>query len=389
MDRLQNSKTFSTQLKLLTMPSSKTGKPWVVALIATCALRLVYSILGALIAPHLKLDPALVRSNDFTERLMTPDGGWPYRLLGVWERFDTLWYIHIAAHGYDRPEAVVFFPLYPLLIRILSPLLQSPLAASLLISTISVFFLVWGFQKLIELDLPGETVRRALILFAVWPSSFILFAGYPESLLIALMIWSVYFARRERWLRAGLLGLLAGLTKAVGVCVVIPLIVIAWREKSWKALPAAICLLSLPIVKAAINFSGHQFASGAYPKYWKTEVAFPWTTFFAAIRESFTTLDALLILNLTALGVIFIPAFIKRLRLEYTLFTLATLVLFLTKKTDPLLQSASRYSMEVFPAFASLAAILKHPFLFALSLFLMALLNLILLWSFFNWALVV
>jgi len=389
MDRLQNSKTFSTQSKLLSTPSNKSGKPWVVALIATCALRLVYSILGALIAPHLKLDPALVRSNDFTEHLMTPADGWSYRLLGVWERFDTLWYIHIAEHGYDRPEAVVFFPLYPLFIKSLSPLLHSSLIASLLISTISTFFLVWGFQKLLDLDLPNETARRVLILFAVWPSSFILFAGYPESLLIALMIWSVYFARGGRWLWAGLLGLLAGLTKAVGVCVVIPLAIIAWRKKSWRSLPAALCLLSPLIVAAIIKFSGHQLASGAYPKHWKTEVASPWTTLFAAIHQSLTTFDALLILNLTALGVIFIPAFIKRFRLEYTLFALATLVLFLTKKTDPLLQSASRYSMEVFPAFASLASVLKHPFLFALSLFLMALLNLILVWSFFEWALVV
>jgi hypothetical protein len=389
MDRLQNSKTFSTQLNLLSRPSKKPGKPWGVALIATCVLRLVYSILGALIAPYLKLDPTLVRSNDFTEHLMTPADGWSYRLLGMWERFDTLWYIHIAAQGYDRPEAVVFFPLYPLLIRILTPLLQSPLIASLFISTISTFFLFWGFQKLLELDLPNETARRALVLLAVWPSSFILFAGYPESLLIALMIWSVYSAREGRWLWAGLLGLFAGLTKAVGICVAIPLAIIAWRKKSWRALPVAICLLSPLIVAAVIKFSNHQLAAGAYPKYWKTEVAFPWTTLFAAIRESFTTFDALLILNLTALGVIFIPAFIKRFRLEYTLFALATLVLFLTKKTDPLLQSASRYSMEVFPAFASLAAILKHPFLFALSLFLLALLNLILLWSFFNWALVV
>lgn len=371
------------------MPSNKSAKPWAVALIATCALRLVYSGLGALLAPYLKLDPALVRSNDFTERLMTPADGWSYRLLGVWERFDTLWYIHIAERGYDRPEAVVFFPLYPLLIGTLSPLLHSPLIASLFISTISTFFLFWGFQKLLEPDLPGETAGRALVLFAVWPSSFILFAGYPESLLMALMIWSVYFAREERWLGAGLLVLLAGLTKAVGACVVIPLAIIAWRKKSWRALPVSICLLSPLIVTAIIKFSGHQLASGAYPKHWKTEVVFPWTTLFAAIRESFTTFDALLILNLTALAVIFIPAFVKRLRLEYTLFALATLVLFLTKKTDPLLQSASRYAMEVFPAFASLASILKHPFLFALSLFLMALLNLILLWSFFNWALVV
>ncbi len=371
------------------MPSTKSGKPWVIALIATCTLRLVYSIMGALIASHLKLDPNLVRSNDFIEHLMTPADGWSYRLLGVWERFDTLWYIHIAEHGYDRPEAVVFFPLYPLLIKILSPLLQSPLAASLFISTISVFFLVWGFQKLLELDLPDETVRRALILFAVWPSSFILFAGYPESPLIALMIWSVYFAREERWLWAGLLGLLAGLTKAVGVCVVIPLVIIAWRKKSWKALPVAASLLSPLIVVAVIKFSGHQFASSAYPKHWKTEFAFPWTTLFATIRESFMTFDAALILNLAALCVIFIPAFVKRFRIEYTLFALAALITFLTKKTDPLLQSTIRYTLAVFPAFASGAVLLRHPFAFALCLVTLCLINVVLLMAFFEWALVV
>jgi hypothetical protein len=388
MDCLQNSKTFSAQSKPLSIPSKKPGRPWVVALIATCALRLVYSILGALIAPYLKLDPALVRSNDFTERLMAPEDGWSYWLLGVWERFDTLWYIHIAEHGYDRPEAVVFFPLYPLLIKVLSPLLYTPLIASLFISTISSFFLFRGFQKLLRLDLSDETVWRALILLAVWPSSFTLFAGYPESLLIALMIWSVYFARQGRWGLAGMLGLLAGLTKAVGICVAIPLAVIAWRKRSRRSLPVALCLLSPLIVAATIKFSGHQLASDAYPKHWKTAVAFPWTTLLSAIHQSFTTFDALLILNLAALGAIFIPAFVNRLRSEYTLFALATLILFLTKKTDPLLQSASRYSMEVFPAFASLASIVKHPFLTALALFVMALLNLILLWSFFNWALV-
>ncbi len=367
----------------------KPANPLIAALIATCALRLVYSGLGALLAPHLKLDPALVRSNDFTGHLMAPDDGWPYRLLGVWERFDTLWYLHIAEHGYDRPEAVVFFPLYPLLIKVLSPLLYTPLIASLFISTISSFFLFWGFQKLLRLDLPDETVWRALILFAAWPSSFILFAGYPESLLIALMIWPVYFARNGRWLLAGMLGLLAGLTKAVGFCVAVPLAVIAWREKRWRTLPGALCLLAPLIVAAIIKLSGQPLASDAYPKHWKTEVAFPWSTLFASIHQSFTTFDALLILNLAALGAIFIPAFVKRLRPEYTLFALAVLILFLTKKTDPLLQSSARYAMAVFPAFASLASILKHPFLMALALLVMALLNFILLWSFFNWALVV
>ncbi|MEK7832974.1 MAG: hypothetical protein AAB401_17935, partial [Acidobacteriota bacterium] len=64
-------------------------------------------------------------------------------------------------------------------------------------------------------------------------------------------------------------------------------------------------------------------------------------------------------------------------------------LLFLTKKTDPLLQSSSRYVLAAFPAFASLAAVVKHPFLIALGLLAMCLFQFVLLWSFFEWALVV
>jgi hypothetical protein len=358
------------------------------ALIWTVALRLIYSALGALAAPVLKLDPALIRSNDLTDNLMQPAAGWPYRLLGVWERFDTLWYIEISQHGYARPDAVVFFPLYPALIRFLS-LAISPLAAALLISTVAAFFVFWGFQKLLRLDLPEDIAKRALLFFALWPTAFIFFAGYPESLLIALMIWAVWFARAGKWWLAGMLGLLAGLTKAVGFCIIVPLAVLAFKEWRWRAWPSFLPLLAAPIMTLTIWLSGNSLASDAYPKHWRTEIAFPLLTLWVSLREAFTTFDAVLLLNLTALIVVFVPTFLKRIRAEYVLFSLSALLMFLTKKTDPLLQSSSRYALSVFPAFASLATFIKHPFLIAFSLLAMCLLQFLLLWSFLEWALVV
>jgi len=358
------------------------------ALIWTVVLRLIYSTVGALVAPYLKLNPALIRSNDLTENLMSREAGWPYRLLGVWERFDTLWYIEISQHGYARPDSVVFFPLYPALIRLMS-VVFSPLASALIISTVAAFFAFWGFQKLLRLDLPEDTVKRALLFFALWPSAFILFAGYPESLLIALMIWAVWFARNGRWGLAGILGLLAGLTKAAGFCVIVPLAVLAFKEWRWRTWPSFLPLLAAPLVMLTIKLSGQSLASDAYPKHWRTEIAFPLVTLWASLREAFTTFDAVLLLNLAALAAVFIPAFIKRIRAEYVLFALTTLIMFLTKKTEPLLQSSSRYVLSVFPAFASLAALVKHPFLIALGLMVSCLLQFVMLWSFFEWALVV
>ncbi|MBS1788892.1 MAG: hypothetical protein JST85_14275 [Acidobacteria bacterium] len=358
------------------------------ALIWTVASRLAYSVLGALAAPYLKLNSTLIHSNDLTDNLMPHEAGWPYRLLGVWERFDTLWYVEISRHGYARPDAVVFFPLYPLLIRLLSEAM-SPLAAALVISTVAAFFAFWGFQKLLALDLPKETVKRALLFFALWPTAFILFAGYPESLLIALMIWAVWHARNGRWWLAGILGLMAGLTKAVGFCILVPLAVLAFKEWRWRTWPSFLPLLAAPLVTLAVWLSGQSLASDAYPKHWRTEIAFPLTTLWTSLREAFMTFDAVLLLNLLALAVVFIPTFLKRIRSEYLLFSLSALTMFLAKKTDPLLQSSSRYVLAVFPAFGSLAVLIKHPFLIALGLIVLCLLQVLLLWSFFEWALVV
>ena len=53
-------------------------------------------------------------------------GGPAELLLGVWQRFDTLWYLRIAAQGYARHDgSTVYFPLYPMLIRLLGTLFAS------------------------------------------------------------------------------------------------------------------------------------------------------------------------------------------------------------------------------------------------------------------------
>ena len=76
--------------------------------------------------------------------------------------------------------------------------------------------------------------------------------------------------------------------------------------------------------------------------------------------------------------------------MAYTIgYALAALLLFLTKKSDPLLQSTDRYVLAVFPAFASWSLLLRRQLVLTVSLVSLFLLNLILLWAFFDWALVV
>src|SRR5438874_8328729 len=112
---------------------------WRTALRLTLLLRVAYSILGAMFSVFIPVNWHLIRSNALTETLPDPDRSLHYLLLDLWSRFDTLWYLHNARYGYDRPDATVFYPLYPSLIRLVSTLLN-PTAAALLISTIAAWF---------------------------------------------------------------------------------------------------------------------------------------------------------------------------------------------------------------------------------------------------------
>lgn len=340
---------------------------------------------------HLAADPRLIRSNDFTDRLIQPDHPLAYALLSVWERFDTLWYLHIAQFGYDRQKAVVFYPLYPLMIRVVSWALHPPLAAALAISMLAAFFFAWGLGRLIALDLPGAAVPRALLLLAVFPGSFILFAGYADGLVMALSVWSVYFARRRRWWLAGITGLFAGSAKAVGALVAIPIAWLAWCEDR-RHLPAA----ALPLAGAAafslwIRAAGYGSAAAAYAAHWRTRVAYPWST----LAESFRAFVAspphiVLRLNLIFLLLACGLLLIRGLRLEYRLYGFAAAAMFLTKSTDPLLQSTVRYVLAIFPVFIALTMLLEGRRTgTTLLCAIFGLVNAVLLLGFFRWSLLV
>jgi hypothetical protein len=359
-----------------------------IALAVTLVLRVFYSAGAALLSPRLVLDPDRIRLSDFTENLIPQSDALRYALLGVWERFDTLWYLHVADVGYDCPESVVFPPLYPLLIRIAAPLAGSPLVAALIVSTLASLLLFWAFHRLAVLDMPPDKARRAVLLYGLWPPSFIFFAGYPDSLTIALMLSAIVFARSERWWLAATFGFLAGLAKAVGFLVVVPLAVIAWRKRSWKAAGLLLSGAGYALYAAWLFTTGRMLPAESYERFWGTHVAPPWETVTFAIRNALngsSTLRVHLPLGLT----VAILSVCKRVRLEYVLFALAALLFVLTKKSDPVQNQLARYLLILFPAPLNLALLLTDKAVFlAVSTALLSA-NLMFFWAFLNWSLMV
>ncbi len=147
--------------------------------------------------------------------------------------FDGLHYVLIAKNGYSQFEQA-FFPFYPLIIKFLTPLFSNnQLLTGLIISNISFLLgliLFYKYLKLILTDLTDSTdfirfypILSVLFLIA-FPTSFFFGAVYTEGLFFLLLILTLYFLKKERYLLIFVSAFLASLTRLVGVFLVIPII---------------------------------------------------------------------------------------------------------------------------------------------------------------------
>lgn len=366
----------------------ETVPDWRIAFAITAVLRVVYTGVAAVAALLLHPDLRLIQSNTFTETLPAP-GGWHYALLGIWERFDTLWYLHIAERGYDLPAAVVFYPLYPLLIRSLS-VFVGPITAALTISTAAAFFYFWGLLHLARGEFPNVRSIRTVMLAAAWPASFFLFAGYTEALAIALIVWCVCWARNERWGLAAACALAAGLTRSAGTLAIVPLAIMAWQSRRLSRWLAAIAPFGTLGYWFWLHQAGRPSLAAAYRAYWNTGVAAPWTTLWQAIHSLTERPDSLVAISLVALVVFFVAGVLARRRMEDRCFSAAVIVHLLLRMCSPPLLGVPRYLLPVYPAYVAMGAwaekMNRTRFTFLCGMLFAF--NLAWMWAFLKWSLV-
>ena len=110
------------------------------------------------------------------------------------------------------------FPLFPLLIRVVSVITYAPYA--MLIVTVSSAFLAHlYFYKLANMYLKSEQSLVLTAIFAVFPARWLIVrsVGSPEPLFVAAIIASLYYFKNKKYLLAGVFGALAQLTKSPGI----------------------------------------------------------------------------------------------------------------------------------------------------------------------------
>ncbi|MET7616132.1 glycosyltransferase family 39 protein [Streptomyces sp. NPDC005408] len=154
--------------------------------------------------------------------------------------WDSDWYMLIAEHGYGRtlywPDGSVqsdlaFFPLYPAQLRAVTAVLPvTSGTAGLLISWSAAAAAAWGIYAVVERLHGRRTATAVVLLWGLLPHSIVLSMAYTEPVLTAFAAWSLYALHTHRWLWAGVLASLAGLSRPNGIAVAAAVLAVAVNE---------------------------------------------------------------------------------------------------------------------------------------------------------------
>lgn len=145
-------------------------------------------------------------------------------------RWDSLWYSRVAELGYgyevrlpngDVHSNLAFFPLLPWLERLGHAALPLSYAdAGFVVALLASLTAACGVFAVADRVYGPRVGICAVLLWAVLPVGIVQSMAYSESLFTALAAWSLYALLTGRWLTAGALAALAGLTRPVGAAVV-------------------------------------------------------------------------------------------------------------------------------------------------------------------------
>lgn len=148
--------------------------------------------------------------------------------LGIWNQLgtDSQHYLNIAEHGYvntgDDRLLIVFFPLYPFLVRGVHFIVQNYLVSGLIVSNLCWVFAGYLLYELALMDTDKRGALRALKYLCILPASFLFSAPLSDSLFLLLSVACVYAVRKNLYPVAGIIGLLAAFTRMPGVLLFAP-----------------------------------------------------------------------------------------------------------------------------------------------------------------------
>lgn len=302
--------------------------------------------------------------------------------LESWKRWDSAHYINIAQNGYAGAAEngehlfLVFYPLYPWLMRVLSFVLKDFRLCGMLVSVICYAVGCVYFYKLTELETDARTAENALILLSVFPFSFFFGAIATESLFFAIGAPLLYCIRTHRWKSVAALGCLACLTKVQGLLFAFAVLAELLyheqgfrllRNREWKAffkkiiLPGCVAALMLIgfLVYLLINYivEGDPFRFLYYQRnHWFNSLCPMWVTLSYLLRNAAKDWHSSSGMSIWVPEILLFAGYLtaiaygirRRLRPMYMVYLAA---FFLLTYSSTWLLSAGRYTLSALPLF--------------------------------------
>lgn len=320
---------------------------------------------------------------------------YPGMWLGMWQRFDSNWYLSIAERGYGQiPGDVHFPPLYPLLIRIAAPIFGSTYLAALVLSSLATIYVLkllhdlfhqWGEPKLAD---------RALLLFIIYPAFFFCFSAYSEPLFLVSALLSLRAMQARSWGWAGFWIFCAILLRLQGIALLAPMAYLMWNDIPFLRKPAhwsgsAIAGLGGLAYLYVRAQSDTQEAIPLVEADLHARLVPPWQSYGYAVETLFsgraTFIDFLNWSVVTFICILLVWGW-KKVPPAYSIYTAFSLLVIMTRMVDtqPLV-SMTRYSLTFFPMFFWLTIAADHPMLRRIIIYGSILLSLYLSGQFFLW----
>lgn len=145
--------------------------------------------------------------------------------------WDAVWYVRIVKSGYSHLpwESMRFFPLLPVLGRIVRPVFGAR-GGVLLIVNLAALAAGFLLERLARHERGDDDLAgRSAWLLALLPPAFVFTMGYAEALFVLFGIATFYALRTERFGWAIVAGFLCGLSRPLGVLLVVPATIEALR----------------------------------------------------------------------------------------------------------------------------------------------------------------
>ncbi len=286
---------------------------------------------------------------------------------------DSPHYLYLAEHGYtsagEQAKLIVFYPLYPLLIKIFNLVIGNYFVSAVTVSNLAFMAACCMLYELLRLDYTKEQSVSGLALMIAAPFSMFYSAVFTESVFLLTTVLCLYFIRTKKPLWIAITGFLACLSRTQGVilfvCALIPVVSGFFKKKQFhrKEFLAALVIPLGFFVYLLMN----KVLFGNWFQYLTFQAAEPWYNKAQWFGKTLSYCHGMALAYSGLAPIIYTPQLVlffvgtlcifygvyKKVRTEYLVYTGAYIF---TCYTHGWLISGSRYMCACLPLFIIFSA---------------------------------